>query len=416
MTRRDRRLAARRVPSGMLARRTAVVAVALVLVAAAFCGVQLSRQPPAPVLHGLVQASVTVPGPPPNLPWPTQGQAAVDVVGVGTFGPVGGDQAVPVASLAKIMTALVVLGDHPLPPGVEGPPLSITPADVTVYRNGAAVGDSEVAVRAGEALSERQAIEGLLVPSADNLAGVLAKWDAGSEAAFVDKMNARAASMGLTKTHYADVSGLDPATVSTASDQLRLAEAAMAIPAFAQTVGLAQVALPVAGTVHNYNRLVGQDGIVGIKTGSTAAAGGCFAFAANRVVDGHPATIVGVVLGQHGGSLINAGLSASQRVLDATGASLIVLRGPAAGQPQAKLVAPWGKSAPVGAAGMTGLVAWPGLVLRARVIPGPLQPGMAAGSVVGHVSYQLGHQRAQLPLRLSQALPGPSLAWRLGRL
>jgi len=340
----------------------------------------------------------------------------VDVTGVGTFGPVGGDQPVPVASLTKMMTALVVLGDHPLSGGAEGPALVITPADVAVYRSGAAVGDSELAVTAGEALSERQAIEGLLVPSADNLAVVLARWDAGSEAAFVDKMNAKAASMGLTKTHYADVSGLDPATVSTATDQLRVAEAAMAVPVFAQTVDLAQVTLPVAGTVHNFNRLVGQDGIVGIKTGSTAAAGGCFAFAANRLVGGHPATIVGVVLGQHGGSLINAGLTASQRVLDAAGASLTNFHGPEPGQSEAQVVASWGKSAPASAAGMASLVAWPGLVLRARVMPGRLQPGMPAGAVVGHISYQLGTQRADLPLHLSRALPGPSLAWRLERL
>ncbi len=399
-----------------MARRGTVTVVTLVAVAVVFAGAQLSRHPPAPVLGAVVPASLAVPGPPPSLPWPSRGEAVVDVGGVGTFGPTGGDQAVPVASLAKIMTALVVLADHPLPPGTEGPALAITPADVAAYRAGAAAGDSELAVTAGETLTEHQAIEALLVPSADNMAGVLARWDAGSEATFADKMNARAASMGLAKTHYADASGLSPATVSTAGDQLRVAEAAMAIPVLAQTVGLAQVTLPVAGTVRNYDRLVGQDGIVGIKTGSTAAAGGCFAFAANRTVAGHARAIVGVVLGQRGGSLIDAALTASRHLLDAAGASLVAVSGAEPGQPVARVTTAWGAGVPATSSGQAALVGWPGLILRTRVVAGRLRPGMSAGAVVGHVSYQLGTQRAEVPLRLTRALPGPSLSWRLGHL
>ena len=85
-------------------------------------------------------------------------------------------------------------------------------------------------VRVGEQLSELQALEGALIPSGDNIIQLLATWDAGSTRAFVKRMNALARRLGMDHTHYAGPSGVNPATVSTASDQLRLAAAAMANP------------------------------------------------------------------------------------------------------------------------------------------------------------------------------------------
>ena len=111
------------------------------------------------------------------------------------------------------------------------------------------------------------------------------------------KMNARARSLELRRTRYTDASGTDPATVSTASDQFRLTLRALQIPAFRQIVAMPQVTLPVAGVAYNVNAGLGHDGIVGVKTGSTSAAGGCLAFAAIRTVAGGQVTIVGIVLG-----------------------------------------------------------------------------------------------------------------------
>jgi serine-type D-Ala-D-Ala carboxypeptidase (penicillin-binding protein 5/6) len=158
-------------------------------------------------------------------------------------------------------------------------------------------GQSVVKVAAAEKLTERQALEALLIPSGNNIASLLARWDAGSEAAFAAKMNTRARQLGLRSTRYADASGADPATVSTAAGQFRLTVAALQIPAFPQIVALPQVTLPVAGVAYNVNAGLGHDGITGVKTGSSSQAGGCLAFAAIRTVAGSPVTIVGVVLG-----------------------------------------------------------------------------------------------------------------------
>src|SRR5262249_38398251 len=143
-----------------------------------------------------------------------------------------------------------------------------------------------------------------------------ARWDAGSTHRFVARMNAAARSLGMTHSRYTDPSGYDDATVSTAADQLRIVDRAMRLPVFASIVATPSATLPVAGTVHNTNRLLGHNGFVGVKTGSNPAAGGCLAFRAIRWIHGKPTTITGVVLGQPGDDRIAAGLAAANAMVD----------------------------------------------------------------------------------------------------
>jgi D-alanyl-D-alanine carboxypeptidase (penicillin-binding protein 5/6) len=129
-------------------------------------------------------------------------------------------------------------------------------------------------------------------------------------------MNVTARSLGMTHTRYTDPSGYDDATVSTAADQVRIVDRAMRLPVFAMIVATPRATLPVAGTVRNTDTLLGQNGFVGVKTGSTAAAGGCFAFRAVRWIDGKRTTITGVVLGVPGHDRIAAGLAAADLMVD----------------------------------------------------------------------------------------------------
>ena len=191
----------------------------------------------------------------------------------------------PTASVAKVMTALVVLEDKPLTLGEAGPMLTITDADVATYKADAASKQSVVPVIAGEHLSEFAALEGLLIPSGNNIAETLARWDAGSVPGFVDKMNKRAAALNLKRTTFADPAGVSFQTVSTPADLLAMGVAAMQQPVFAQIVSLPQTTLPVAGTVYNVNAALGQSGIIGIKTGSGLDSGANFLFAATAMVD-----------------------------------------------------------------------------------------------------------------------------------
>jgi D-alanyl-D-alanine carboxypeptidase (penicillin-binding protein 5/6) len=232
--------------------------------------------------------------------WPADGASAADVSGFGVvYGP-GATRPVPIASVAKVMTAYVILHDHPLTADRSGPDIEVQPSEAAAYPAQARDGDSLVPVLSGEMLTERQALAALLLPSADNVAWILARWDAGSQAAFVARMNATARRLGMTDTSYTDPSGLDPSTVSTAADQVRLGMAAMRVPALAAIAAKPTAVVPVAGLVRNYNTLLGQDGIVGLKTGSTQAAGGCVLIAAWHQASGHRTLIVAATFGQPG--------------------------------------------------------------------------------------------------------------------
>jgi D-alanyl-D-alanine carboxypeptidase (penicillin-binding protein 5/6) len=247
--------------------------------------------------------------------WPAQGQASFAVdADAAQSSP--GQEPVPIASVAKVMTAYLVLQAAPLRPGEPGFVITVTPSDVADWRRRAARDESVVPVRAGERLTERQALAALLLPSANNVAIVLARQVGGRVGRFVAAMNRTALRLGMRHTRYTDPSGFDSATRSTAADQLRLAQVVMRNRAFAALVARPQYRLPVAGVVHNTDRLLGADGFVGIKTGSDDAAGGCFMFRARRLVDGHRVTVTGVVLGQHGHNLISAGLYAARQIVD----------------------------------------------------------------------------------------------------
>jgi D-alanyl-D-alanine carboxypeptidase (penicillin-binding protein 5/6) len=135
-------------------------------------------------------------------------------------------------------------------------------------------------------------------------------------------MNSQAHRLAMRHTTYTDPSGLDPATVSTAADQLRLARAAMRNHTFAGIVAMTQATIPVAGTIKNTDSLLGHDGFVGIKTGSDDAAGGCFMFQSQQPLGGNPHTLIGVVLGQRGGPFIEAGLTAAQLMVESVAPQL----------------------------------------------------------------------------------------------
>jgi D-alanyl-D-alanine carboxypeptidase (penicillin-binding protein 5/6) len=253
---------------------------------------------------------------PPSGVWPVHGQAAYVQAGHREIQAGPNQHAAPIASVAKVMTAYLVLRDHPLRVGDQGPAIAFTAADVADTERRRAQGESVVAIAAGERLTERQALQALLLPSANNVAAALARWDAGSERRFVARMNATARALRMTRTRYTDPSGLDDGTVSTAADQVRIVVQAMRLETFASIVATPSAVLPVAGVVHSTNTLLGHDGFIGVKTGSDDAAGGCFAFRAVRWVNGRRAVVTGVVLGQPGRDQIGAGLAAGEAMVD----------------------------------------------------------------------------------------------------
>lgn len=180
------------------------------------------------------------------------------------------DRPRPPASLTKIMTALVAL---------EGPWDPAAP--VTVSARAARATGTRLGLAAGERLRAGDLLAATLVASANDACLALAEHAAGGEAAFVARMNARAAALGLRATRFANACGHDaPGQRASARDLLALTRAALAQPEVRRLVALESATLRTeAGreiALRTTNALLGRlDGARGVKTGFTPAAGRC---------------------------------------------------------------------------------------------------------------------------------------------
>ena len=200
------------------------------------------------------------------------------------------------ASTTKIMTALVTLENADLTQQI-----TVEEGDFTHV-----TADSSVAgFKPGEVLTVEQLLYGLMLPSGNDASYILARAVAGDVDTFVQMMNDRAAELGCTGTHFANPCGLhDDNHYTTARDLMRITQAAMANPTFAQIVSTPSYELPAttlqeARTLENSNLLLDSTSSVyyapaqGIKTGNTTEAGRCLVAAASQ----NDITLYSVVLG-----------------------------------------------------------------------------------------------------------------------
>ncbi len=373
------------------------------------------RPIPGVAATGTPPASEVIAGTPPAMPWPTRGSAAVGVQSLGFIGSSGNEQPIPAASVAKVMTALVILEDKTLKKGDPGPTITITDADVQSYNTDFANKESVARVQAGEQITELQLLQGMLIPSANNMSETLARWDAGSIDAFVAKMNTRATALHLTHTKFADTSGANPGTVSTPSDLMSLGMAAMKQEVFAQVVGMGSADLPVAGTVYNVDGVLGQSGIVGIKTGSGLNTGANFLFAATISVDGIPITFFGCVMGQ---PTLDDTFAAAKKLIGAMQSALHVRKVLVKNQTVATYITPWGAQTDLVSSVDVELIEWPGMVLRQRVDARTLvlDKPLPAGTQEGTEHMVLGDYNLDVPLITADPMYPPGRFWRLTRL
>jgi serine-type D-Ala-D-Ala carboxypeptidase (penicillin-binding protein 5/6) len=405
----------RRRRSRRRSRLLAVSAVILIVLVALAVGAAVRLRASAPVasVTATMAPSIRVASAPVVMPWPAMGQSAVAVPAIGIHLTSGPEEPVPIASLTKMMTAYVVLHDHPLGPGQDGPGITMTQTDVGYFDDDTVDDEANAQVAAGEVLTERQLLEGLLVHSANNYADSLARWDAGGIPAFVDKMNRFAGVLGMDHTHYADPSGFDQASVSTAGDLLKVAAPDMADATFADIVRMPAVTLPVAGTISTYTPLLGVDGVIGVKSGFTTAAGGCDVVAVDREVSGHSVLILGAVTGQNGPNVLATAALMALNLADhayATIGSSPLVR---AGEIVARVSAA-GKTVVARAGSTADVLSWPGVTAeRVLVDERTIRAGAEKGTIIGSVVVLLGEQRDVIPVVLSRHLPEPTVFQRL---
>jgi D-alanyl-D-alanine carboxypeptidase len=392
---------------------TPLVVLLLVIVGVA----QALRPLPEPSLELTAAASHTFDGETPAVPWPETGQAALDVEGLGTFGSAGEQEPVPIASVAKVMTAYILLRDHPMEEdgdGVEIPVDQLAEDEAGLSSEG----ESTVEVEAGTSLTQREALQAIMLASANNVARLVARWSAGSEEAFVAEMNETAAELGMTDTTYTDASGLTETTVSTARDQVILAHEAMRDPVFRQIVRMPSYEASNGETYQNWNWLVPLDGVVGIKTGTTTAAGGNLMFAAEQEVGGETQLIVGAVLSQPADAVensilrgaLNAGDALIQFAQEQLRAETLFQAGDVVGFVDDGL----GGRTPVSVAEDVAVAGWAGLEVTVELeapedgVPGSAEAGTEVGTLTAGST--------SVPVVLAGDLSEPALGDRLTRI
>nr|WP_240979827.1 D-alanyl-D-alanine carboxypeptidase [Streptomyces sp. HNM0574] len=398
-------------------RRVKIWTPLVVLLAIVFVIAQSVRPLPEPGLTLTASPTYTFAGGKPDVPWPSEGQAVLDVEGLGSFGSSGGEKPVPIASVAKVMTAYVILRDHPVKPGEDGKTI---PVDKKAEEEAglSAQNESTVKVKEGDKLTQREAVEAIMIASANNVARLLARWDAGSEKAFTKKMNDAAADLGMKNTEYTDPSGLNASTVSTAADQVKLAKKAMDIPMFRDTVRMPHYTDAKGDKHGNWNRLVPLDGVVGIKTGTTTKAGGNLLFAAEKEIGGTKQLIVGAVLGQYRPSILDTVLQESKKLMDTAQDELeakkVVKKGDVVGYVDDKM----GGKTPVVATEDVTAVGWSGLKVKLGLTDnGKTIPSEAPkGTKVGTLTVGDGPGQVKVPVALQEDATEPDFGSKLTRI
>jgi D-alanyl-D-alanine carboxypeptidase (penicillin-binding protein 5/6) len=234
-----------------------------------------------------------------QLAWPAVGQAAIGSVEDGLLARSPTNQKTrPTASMAKVITALAIMEKQPFKAGQEGQTYSITRNDIASLNAYISEGGSVLPILIGMKLTQYQAMQRMLIASDNNMADILVERIFGSKEAYVSYAQDMLKHMGLSRTIVADASGFSQATVSTPSELVAIGIAALKNKVIAKIVAEQHAQMPVAGFIKNTNQLLGTDGIIGIKTGTTDKAGSCLLFAARYTTkDGHKGTIVGVIMG-----------------------------------------------------------------------------------------------------------------------
>lgn len=346
----------------------------------------------------------------PAISWPKDQQEAIGASGFGVLATDGEQKSAPIASIAKTMLALAVIKQKPLSTGKQGPTITITSKDVELFNTYFAQNGSVVPVELNEQLTEYQILQALLLPSGDNIADTLANWAFGSVDNYLTYANNLAKDLNLEQTHFADASGLSPQTVSSAQDLVILGENIMAEEVLAEIVNQSKVTLPVVGQVGNYNTLLGQENIVGIKTGNTDEAGGCFLFAIKNKINEKDVTLIGVILGA---TNRNQALADTKKFLQNNVKNFQFVKVAEAGQVIGTFNTPWGKSGNVVAEKDLDFLLVNNQKPDLKISFDQILPPQNKGAKVGTATVTSGMAQASINLILDNKISKPPFFWKI---
>ena len=394
-------------------RIVAFSATGILVVIAVALGLYVPAALAAPLPAAQLELDVPTPAPaePATLALPGVGTGAIALEGSDELlGESGQTGPVPIASVTKVITALVVLESHPLVEGDDGPGITMTAADVQILEQTRAVDGSYELVNEGQVLSERQVLEIMLLKSANNYAETVTNWAFGSLAAYLDAARAFTAEHGLSDTTIVDASGLDPGSRSSTKDLMRIASLALADPVLATIVSTALDEVPVIGEIDNSNKLLGIDGIDGIKTGTTDEAGSCLLFSAEFTVGGETKSVVGVILGAQSSQ---AARDAVQALLASTKAAFTTIPLITADTEVGEYTTEWGETASIVASADEEALVWSNDPVAVDASADDVVTARS-GADVGTIRYTVDGRTEDVTLELDGTLEDPGFWWRVG--
>lgn len=351
------------------------------------------------------------PGHPLAVTWPADGSAAVGAEGLGTV-PASSAARAPMASIAKVVTALMILEKAPLAVGEQGPSYAFDYADSQEYWQYRVANESALDVPVDGTLTQRQLLEGILIGSANNYVDRLTTELWGSKDAFALAVPEWLQAHGLSGITMVDPSGIDPDNTATPASLVTLASLALANPVIAEIVAMPETELPGAGVVENSNPLIGDPGVVGIKTGTLSEwwIESWNLLTAKDVTIGQTTVrLYASVLGQPDEE---TRASVSRTLLEQVEQSLQPAPTVASGTTVANVTTEWGEPVEVVTGDDAEVVLWD------RGTPEvqsdyEVEVGTASGAEVGTLTATGPFDSATVPLVLEGDLEGPSLLWRL---
>ncbi|MFJ3382865.1 MULTISPECIES: D-alanyl-D-alanine carboxypeptidase family protein [unclassified Curtobacterium] len=346
----------------------------------------------------------------PSLTFPSYGATAVEATDFPESLRTSGDtKPRSIASISKVVTALVVLDAKPLSQGQAGPTIAFTPEMEGLYAKYLAV-DGEVApMPSGLRLSEYQTLQVMLMKSANNYAGSLAIWAFGSLDAYRTAAASWLQEHGLDDTTIHEPTGLDAANESTATDLVDLGQLALANPVVKEVVGTKAVTVPGVGDIENSNKLLGIDGVEGIKTGTLDEAGACLLFAATYERGGKTVTVIGAMLGGVDHDALDVDV---QRLLHSVADNFHVVTLTHAGQSFGTYSTPWKDETDAVTKAASEVLVWGKTTVRATTKLDSVTTG-TKGERIGRVRFTItDHEAVTVPLVLEQEIPDPGIWWR----
>jgi D-alanyl-D-alanine carboxypeptidase (penicillin-binding protein 5/6) len=391
----------------------------VVAIIATYIPVALSAPTAAATVDVTGKSSAVLRGTPVALNIPGVGESAVSVTGSPQFQALtgtkeivasgGGNGAKSIASISKLITALVVLGAKPLSATDAGPTITFSKADSDLYDTYYVMGASIQPMSTGSRMSLHDALTTMLVASACNYADAVSTWAFGSQANFLAATRKWLAAHGLSGTKMVEPTGVSAQNVSTPSDMIAIGRLAMANPLVASIVGSSVASVANIGTVVNTNDLLGVEGINGIKTGTLV--GSNLLFSASLPVAGitDPLTVVGVVLGGDDRSSVDG---ATQALISSIESGFQKLELTKQEVVFATVSTPWKDTAKIVAGENAFVLTWSNNPIKATVSIDPITTAKS-GTKVGTVTYQAGNEKVVVPLVLKGSITEPDAWWKL---